>query len=280
MDFDAPLDEVWRGYRMPEELQALPCPTCAPHSPTYAYGDGLTPEARAIDRTFYATQISYSWDDQLEHARTRAWGDKLGQAEVDNLWAEGRLNQYLRAPEDQRCGAPCDDAPEGAVWVGRPCGRFKDHDGAHHPRAGEWVKPARPPRAADVNALNHTPGPDSHDAINRWILVKFRCKVLGIEQYCQTCEGEGEVYRNAEHRQAHEAWERTDPPTGPGWQLWTTTTEGSPITPVFARAAELAAHCAEHCTAFASIRWTAEQWLASFQAGTTDVDTLLVVRVR
>lgn len=28
-------------------------------------------------------------------------------------------------------------------------------------------------------------------------------------------------------------WEKTEPPTGEGWQLWETVSEGSPISPVF-----------------------------------------------
>ena len=42
-----------------------------------------------------------------------------------------------------------------------------------------------------------------------------------------------------------------------GYQLYETTTEGTPCSPVFA-----------------GERWTAEQWLASFLKRTTDVDSL------
>lgn len=35
-------------------------------------------------------------------------------------------------------------------------------------------------------------------------------------------------------------WEPTPPPEGPGWQMWETTSEGSPISPVFETPEELA----------------------------------------
>ncbi len=38
---------------------------------------------------------------------------------------------------------------------------------------------------------------------------------------------------------------RIDPPTGEGWQLWETITEGSPCTPVFSAAEGLAQHLAD-----------------------------------
>jgi hypothetical protein len=72
-----------------------------------------------------------------------------------------------------------------------------------------------------------------HDAINRGILVRFRCERLGIEPLCSTCQGQGAVEAYPGQRAEEEAWERTEPPAGDGWQLWETVSEGSPISPVF-----------------------------------------------
>jgi len=41
-------------------------------------------------------------------------------------------------------------------------------------------------------------------------------------------------------------WKPTEPPAGPGWQLWETVTEGSPITPVFATQEGLVQHLVDH----------------------------------
>ena len=58
-----------------------------------------------------------------------------------------------------------------------------------------------------------------------------------------------------------EAWEPTDPPTGDGWQLWETTSEGSPSSPVFATAEALADWCETGATVFGSHRAPRDQWL-------------------
>jgi hypothetical protein len=62
-----------------------------------------------------------------------------------------------------------------------------------------------------------------------------------------------------------------------GFQLYETTTEGTPVSPVFLTLEELAAWCETGATPFASFTWTKEQWLASFTAGTTDTDSLLTI---
>lgn len=50
--------------------------------------------------------------------------------------------------------------------------------------------------ARDVNAANERPGFGrmSHDAINRWILIKARAKRLGVYGKCDTCGGHGNVF--------------------------------------------------------------------------------------
>jgi hypothetical protein len=62
-----------------------------------------------------------------------------------------------------------------------------------------------------------------------------------------------------------------------GYQLYETTTEGTPVSPVFPSLQELAAWCEDGATVFASHKWTREQWLASFEAESTDTDSLMVM---
>ena len=45
---------------------------------------------------------------------------------------------------------------------------------------------------------------------------------------------------------AAKGWQPQEPPVGPGYQLWETTSEGSPMSPVFATLAELAAWFGQH----------------------------------
>jgi hypothetical protein len=108
----------------------------------------------------------------------------------------------------------------------------------------------------------------SHDGINRYICQKAFLKSQGIENMvCPMCEGHGVIYPTAEIAHKADRWyddEKFDPPKGEGYQLWETTTEGSPMTPVFKTASELAEYCAKNCSVFGSKMWTAVQWLDSF----------------
>lgn len=55
---------------------------------------------------------------------------------------------------------------------------------------------------------------------------------------------------------------KTEPPAGEGWQVWETTSEGSPVTPVFATPEELARHCADRgVSTFGDVTADYETWL-------------------
>ncbi len=185
-------------------------------------GDGYTAEARAVAETFYPHMIG-GGDD---HACRLAWHDKLGQSEVDHLVSEGRLRTWVR-----------DDSERGGHWA------------------------SLPRLAAEVNAEQRG-GLGSHDAINRGILIGFRCERLGIQVECSTCEGHGTLEAYPGQRAEAEEWEEIDPPTGEGWQMWETTSEGSPRTPVFSNAEELADYCARNVSVFGSKMGDREQWLS------------------
>lgn len=60
---------------------------------------------------------------------------------------------------------------------------------------------------------------------------------------CPTCGGSNV---RPDSFDAYHAWQREGPPKGDGWQLWSTTTEGHPMTPAFATPEELARFCADN----------------------------------
>lgn len=62
-----------------------------------------------------------------------------------------------------------------------------------------------------------------------------------------------------------------------GFQLYETTSEGTPVSPVFGTLEELAQWCEAGATVFADHRWTAEQWHASFKADSLGSDSLMVI---
>lgn len=198
LDFDWPLEKQWDGYLSPFHF-----PQCAACD-----GTGLSPEAYAIDHTFYPHQISRT---DRELSEKLAWGDKIGQAEVDNLIAEGRLSVF-------------------------------DREKGHYVKPSEAGVKLTAAMVNEANGREKSPmGMLAHDAINRWILVRFRCNQLGIELNCSTCRGHADIATDEQRAEA-EAWERTDPPAGEGWQLWEDVSEGSPVTPVFATSEELVDH--------------------------------------
>ncbi len=75
-----------------------------------------------------------------------------------------------------------------------------------------------------------------------WHAVAAIVKAAGLPDtwgICGTCSGTGDV-ATPEQQAAHEAWEPTEHPTGEGYQLWQTVSEGGPVSPVFAEPAGLA----------------------------------------
>lgn len=59
-----------------------------------------------------------------------------------------------------------------------------------------------------------------------------------------------------------------EPPKGHGWQMWETTTEGSPISPVFSTPEELAKWLAENnASSFGGQTATYEQWMKMIVVG-------------
>ena len=54
--------------------------------------------------------------------------------------------------------------------------------------------------------------------------------------------------------------ELLEPPKGEGYQLWETTSEGSPVSPVFATLDELCEWCEPNATVFGSLQQSKEQW--------------------
>ena len=163
---------------------------------------------------------------------SKRWCDKITQDEVDALVAAGRLPR----------------------WNGE---------------TRRWDSVPR--TAEEVNAANARPrmlGELDHDAINRGILVETRAKRLGVYGRCEACGGDGSLWRTPQARAAAEAWTRTDPPAGDGWQLWSTTSEGHPVSPVFATAEALARWLADTgASSFGNDTATYEQWLAMCRSG-------------
>lgn len=231
VDFDWPTDKVWEGFLMPDRLHEAECESCegsgyspeakaladrwygyAPFDPSETGSERLTPDTPAV-RAFAERNVSrasefYGTDPgAIRREATRLaglwntqWCHHLSQDDVDALVESGRLTDFT------------------SKWT----------------RESGWqpIDPRPVVTAAEVNLWSLTGF--GHDAINRFIVVEARCKRDGVSDTCAECGGHGSTEKYPGQRAEAEAWGRTEPPTGDGWQLWETVSEGSPISPVFA----------------------------------------------
>lgn len=229
VSFDWPLKKVWAGYVNPHYEMCKECPCCA--------GTGHNPATR---------QLADDWHDSENFGRT--WG-----------------YHYHVGPDGRHA-----DHPPWMVWgqtrrwsdrlTQDEADALADAGRLRHAGLGER------PTAEQVNEWSRNGV--GHDAINRWICIEARARRLGVFGKCHACGGSGELWATEEARRMSEEWAKTDPPAGDGWQMWETTTEGSPISPVFATPDELAAWLsASQASAFGDQRATREQWLRMILAG-------------
>jgi len=235
--FDQPLYEVWPGYLRPDELDEVSCEACegtgysahARHLKDLWYGHlpfdpdstGSTPftidtpaiRERAERNIEHSPQYYGRGEDAIVREANRLaalfnsqWSHHLHQDDVDALVADGRLHDFTH------------------TWV-----------------KGDGWKPIEPTPTVTAEQVNAwSLGGLAHDSINCMIVVRARCEREGQPETCATCDGHGPFEAYPGQRAEAEAWQQTGPPTGDGWQLWETTSEGSPVSPVFGTAEELA----------------------------------------
>lgn len=232
VDFDCPLGTTWHGYLMPDELQALNCPDCG--------GNGLSPRGAALQDRWYGhtpfrpednESTPFTPDTPAVRARAERnvanapefygpgeWAIRKEAARLTALF-NGSWSHHLNADDVQ------------ALIDGEHL-RDLTHRRTEH--GWEPIDPPVVPSPAQVNEWSLTGF--GHDSTNAYIVASARCEREGVPYECGTCEGSGQAWRDDQHKADHEAWEATDPPSGDGWQLWQTVSEGGPISPVFATA--------------------------------------------
>lgn len=157
-------------------------------------------------------KLSEDWYKHLRSDGKDGWGRHLEQADVDALVEAGRLYDFTHTW-----------TPENG-WVQR--------EDKYHPTAAEV-------NAWSLRGLGHDSG-------NQWICVKAKAKRLGIYGDCSCCAGKGHYWCDDKYEKLSEDWERIEPPSGDGWQVWQTVSEGGPVTPVFPTAEALIKHLAVH----------------------------------
>lgn len=296
LDFKWPLHKVWKGY-----INPFPGPkTCK-----ICDGSGYNTATKQIADDFYDRKgmdedrwnylygvgpdrrpaIRPPW---LVVGECRAWHAKITQDEVKALVTEGRLKSFTHILDDD--GWKLKKWDTKGFWCSKCFDAVPQLSPEHHTcyctecnremtlLEGNDIR-LHTPIADIVNEWEDRGGIDGHDAINRWILIKTRAKRLGVFGKCPKCKGRGEIKLPRKIKKMYNKWKECEPPTGKGYQLWETTTEGSPISPVFASAEELAKWCAKNATIFGDEKTSYENWLVMF-IGDDDVDmgSLIVVQ--
>ncbi len=238
VSFDWPLNEVWHGFLMPDRFDETPCPDCE---------NGYSPYAQHLFAQWYGREFftPYATNSEMLLAYTPA------------VWAFAERN-VTRSPEYYGTGedAIFHEAVRLAnIWNTQWCHHLSQEDVDALVDAGRlldfthtwtpedrWqpIDPAVRPTAAQVNEWSLKGF--GHDSLNAGIVIRARCKRDGQPELCGTCNGHGSLEKWRCQRVRAELWEPTDPPTGDGWQLWETVSEGSPVTPVFATRDGLVAH--------------------------------------
>jgi hypothetical protein len=232
LDFDWPNDQVWKGYINP--YHSMPCKSCG--------GSGLNPETEKLNESWYSSDdTEWVWLEKgKKRFNNKAWQYHLTQDEVLALIKEGRLMDFTHNPRnDEQLKIVKEKVKNGGnSWLPKSNGYIPTAE-----EVNEWAKIGM-----------------GHDSINRWICVEARAKRLGFYGKCKYCKGDGELWHSDEIKKLSEDWEDFEPPKGEGFQLWETTSEGSPISPVFNALDELCEWAADNTTTFGRSKATKEEW--------------------
>lgn len=235
LDFSHPLKEVWPGYLSPDSLDGITCTACD--------GSGESPEARRLHALWYGN-APFTPEHPFTHEtpEVRAFAERnVSSAPGYYGSGEGAIRREAKRLADLWNGMWMHHLTQDDVDVLVANDSLRDFTHTRtEDRKWQKIEPGAVVTADQVNrwSIGTMSGPDL------WPLMKHHCQKQGVPVECTTCEGYGNVEAYPGQRADADAWEPTEPPTGDGWQLWETTSEGSPVTPVFATADELVHHIA------------------------------------
>ena len=225
MDFDWPLGRVWKGFLNP--YKGCKCPWCYDEKDRESLG--YTKEAREYKRQFYG--FNMGWD-----YKQNPYDHNLSYCPQAKPYRLERW-EYDFIVSNEKCRS---------IYFGN----LADSEIPPFEQMTDYLLRTQRSRMMGCDA--------------EYYLTMEHCRRLGTTDCCPHCEGTGLVWQTDELKRLHEEWERIEPPTGDGYQLWETTSEGSPKSPVCATFEELCEWCAENATTFAHFKATKEEWMKMF----------------
>lgn len=289
LDFEWPLKKVWKGFLNPHYRK---CPVC---TNSRGYADEYLMLDTFIRHLLLAAEASHERPEDYVPTKDgpRSLGFIMSGGRTPTN--QPRQWPFDTDPAEV-LGIIAGEAPSPDIaWVIRRLACLNEHPGMWSPQMAsyEWATDENGNRSrktvmdpnggmyyphpylveeygiADVGAAFHEfirklgCKPDFLKWSGDWNLQKAIIKHHGYEMpeeyglpaefLCPCCKGDG-IHPDA--KDAHENWKSYGPPEGDGYQLWETTTEGSPYSPVFDTPEGLA-------------QWLAENKVSTFGPGNT-----------
>ena len=191
------------------------------------------------------------------------WMHHLNEADVKALLDDNQLTDFTRHPlnEEQKVEFDAVEKFNNEERERRSAANWK---GRKNWQPWKTFHNGRVPTPQEVNDW-------SIDALigggSAWTCIRARMKreKLGTTK-CAHCKGSGSVWFTPAHKKRCDSWKKKEPPKGIGFQLWSTTNEGEPTSPVFKTLEALCEWCAVNATTFDDFRATKEEWMKMLDA--------------